>query len=76
MGKNAPDGPSRYYFVIRWPDHDDDDAEGTLFLSRSAALAYAQRIIRELKEAGGYEQPGLTMLVRNADGEVLYSIPF
>jgi len=74
MGKNK-DGAERYFFVIRWPDHDDDDAEGTLFLSRSAALAYAERIIRELKEAGGYDEPGL-MVVQDANSKTVHSISF
>jgi hypothetical protein len=76
MGMNETDVAARYFFVIRWPDHNDDDAEGTLFLSKSAALAYAERIIRELKEAGGYDEPGLTMIVRDHDDNVVYSIPF
>lgn len=75
MGK-IEDVAERYFFVIRWPDHDDDDEEGTLFLSRSAALGYAQRIVRELKEAGGYDEPGLMMIVTDDTGKVIYSIPF
>jgi hypothetical protein len=72
--------PSRYFFVVRWPDldddDDDDDEDGTLLPNRTAALTYAQCIIRELKDAGGYDDPGSTMIVRNAEGEVIYSIPF
>ena len=76
MDKRNLDGPSRYFFIIRWPDHDDDDAEGTLFLSQAAALAYARRIVRELKEAGGYDLPGMMMIVQSEAGDVIYSIPF
>jgi hypothetical protein len=75
MGKDETDVAERYFFVIRWPDRNDDDGEGTLFLSRSAARAYAERIIRELKEAGGYDDPGL-MIVKDDTGKVIHSIPF
>lgn len=76
MGAIEPHIATRYFFVIRWPDHDDDDAEGTLFLARSAARAYAERIVRELKEAGGYDEPGLMMIVKDDSGNVIYAIPF
>ena len=76
MRENGQNSPLRYFFVIRWPDRDDDDKEGTLFLCKTAALAYAERIIKELKEAGGYDEPGLTMIVANEDGEIVYAIPF
>lgn len=76
MGENSLQGPSRYFFVIRWPDHVDDDDDGTLFLESSAALAYARRIIKELKQAGGYDEPGLMMIVESEDREFIYSIPF
>ncbi len=36
---------------------------------------YAERIIRELKEAGGYDDPGL-MIVKDDTGKVIHSIPF
>lgn len=68
--------PSRYFFVIRWPDGEHDDPEGTPFRSSSAALAYAFRIVRELKDAGGYDEPGMTLVVENALGETLFAIPF
>jgi hypothetical protein len=44
--------------------------------SDDAALAYGRRIIRELREAGGYDAPGLTMIVRDAGGEAIFLIPF
>ncbi|HEX3936793.1 MAG TPA: hypothetical protein VHX43_04745 [Xanthobacteraceae bacterium] len=76
MDENHQHGPSRYFFIVRWPDHDDEDADGTLFLSKSAALAYARRIVGELKEAGGYDGLGLTMVVEDDSGKVVDSIPF
>jgi hypothetical protein len=43
---------------------------------RSDANGYAKRIIQELKEAGGYDDPGLTIVVHQASGEKLFSISF
>lgn len=76
MDEDHQQGPLRYFFVVRWPDHDDNDEDGTLFLSKSAALAYARRIVRELKEVGGYDGLALTMVVEDENGTVIHSIPF
>jgi len=56
--------PCAYFFVIQWPDREHDDPDGTLFPSDRAARKYADRIIRELKSAEGYDDPGLTMIVK------------
>jgi hypothetical protein len=66
----------KYFFLLRWPYREEADREGTILLHDDEAHAYAKRIIRELKEAGGYDDPGLTMIVRNACGETLFLIPF
>ena len=34
-----------------------------------AAVIYANRIIGELKEAGGYDDPGLVMIIRKEGSE-------
>jgi hypothetical protein len=65
-----------YYFDVRGYREDHDDRGGTLMPNDEAALAYARRIIRELIEIGGYRDPSLTMIVRNAAGKTVYSIPF
>jgi Domain of unknown function (DUF6894) len=79
MSRNGSNAPLRlrFYFVIRWPGGSlDDDNEGTELPDEEAALAYARRIIRELKDAGGYDDPGLTMIVQDATGNVARTIPF
>lgn len=76
MERIKPDTATRYYFVIRWPDREDDDEDGTLFLSKSAALAYGRRIVKELKEAGGYDEAGLSLIVQDENRETIYTIPF
>lgn len=65
-----------YYFDVRGYGDIHDDRGGTLMPNDEAALAYARRIIRELREAGGYDDPALTMIVRNCAGKTVYSIPF
>jgi hypothetical protein len=66
----------RYHFLIRWPDHIDEDDEGTVLPSEDAAARYAQRIINELREAGGYDDPSLTLHVNDEWGRAVFSIPF
>lgn len=66
----------RYFFVIQWPDRQYDDRRGTLFSSGIAAVEYAQRIIRELKETGGYDDPDLKMIIKNEVGDIIHVIPF
>ena len=66
----------RYYFGLRWSDHEDDDANGKLLSDDAAALNYADRLIRQLKDAGGYSDPNLTVIVRDGLNRVVLSIPF
>jgi hypothetical protein len=66
----------RYFFVVVGPDEPHDDEVGTPLADNSAALAYGRRIIRELKEAGGYDDPRLAMLVQNENRHTLFTIPF
>ena len=60
----------RYFFSVRWPDHEDDDTNGTLLSDEAAALGYADRVVRELKEGGGYNDPGLMVIVRDGTQRV------
>ena len=50
----SPTLPS-YHFVIRCPDRDHVDPTGARFQNVAAARRYAERVIRELKEGGGYD---------------------
>jgi hypothetical protein len=65
----------QYYFALRSPDEEDDE-NGTVLPSDEAALSYAQRVIAELKESGGYDDPALVMIVADEAGRVLFSVPF
>ena len=53
-----------------------DDPDGIDLADHDAAHAYARRVIRELKEDGGYDGPGLTMVVKDHTGKTVHSIPF
>ena len=66
----------RYFFSLRWSDHEDDDASGTLLSDDAAALNYADRLIRQLKDAGGYSDPNLMVIVRDGMKKVVLWIPF
>lgn len=66
----------RYYFTIRWSDHDDKDRFGTLLPDDAAALHHAVRIVRELKQDGKHTDPGLMMIVRNELYKRVLSLPF
>ena len=66
----------RYFFGVRWSDHEDDDPNGTLLSDNAAALNYADRLIRELKKGSRYNDPNLMVIVRNGTKRVVLSIPF
>ena len=67
----------RYFFVIRCPDQEENDDEcGTQLASEGAARGLAEQIVRELKEAGGYDDPAFLMIVKDTRGKTLFSIPF
>jgi hypothetical protein len=42
----------------------------------AAALNYADRLIRELKEGGRFDDPNLMVIVRDEMKKVVLSIPF
>jgi hypothetical protein len=66
----------RYFFNIRWLDHEDRDRLGTLLPDDAAALDHAIRIIRDLRQGGEHEDPGLMMIVRNEILKTVLSLPF
>jgi len=66
----------KYYFILQWADRRHDDAHGTTLPDDAAARGYAERIIRELKEAGGYDDAGLTMVVADAARKTVFAIAF
>ena len=66
----------RYFFTIRWSDHQDNDLLGTSLTDDAAALDHAVRIIRELRQGGKHTDPSLMMIVRNEMFKTVLSLPF
>jgi hypothetical protein len=67
----------RYFFIFRSSDgreHGDD--EGTVLANDGAAQEYAVRIISELIDGGGYDDPGLSVIVKDAAERQILAIPF
>jgi hypothetical protein len=75
-GIDLRDEPARYHFILRWPDTEHGDEEGMLLPDDASARTYAEHVIRELKEDGGYDDPELCMIVRNEAGTQIFVIPF
>jgi len=74
-GDMSPTLP-RYHFVIRWPDREHVDPDGTRFPDVASARQYAERVVRELKDGGGYDDPELLMVVTDGDGNEIFTVPF
>jgi hypothetical protein len=66
----------RYFFVIEGQDQYDPDDDGTQLAHPEAARLHAKRIISELRDAGGYDDPSLALFVKDTSGEILFSLPF
>jgi hypothetical protein len=66
----------QYFFDVRSTNLDYTDPDGIELAGDVAALAYAQRMIRELKEDDGYDAPDLQMLIRKENGSVRFAVPF
>jgi hypothetical protein len=66
----------RYFFNIRSLDRENSDRLGTSLPDDAAALDHAVRIIRDLRQEGGHEDPGLMMIVRNEIPKTVLSLPF
>jgi hypothetical protein len=65
----------RYFFIVEEPNFTHHDSGGLVLLSHDAAIAYALRLIRELKD-GGYDPAGAVLHVQVGDGETIISFPF
>ena len=67
----------RYHFAIRWPGREHSDPVGTRFPDVVSARRYAERVIRELKDAGGdYDDPDLLMVVSDGADNEIFTMPF
>ena len=67
---------SPYHFDVRSYGVKRDYRGRTLLADDDAALDYARRLIRDLRQSGGYDDPALALIVRNGAGETIFTIPF
>jgi hypothetical protein len=66
----------QYFFDVRSQEFDYRDSDGITLADGGAAIAYAERMIRELKEDEGYEAPDLEMFVKDAFERAIITIRF
>jgi len=66
----------QYFFDVRSIEWDYNDPDGIPLPDDEAAIAYAERMIRELKEDDGYNAPDLQLLARSETGCTIFSVPF
>jgi hypothetical protein len=55
----------RYYFNIRRLDREDSDLRGVALPNDAAVLDHALCIIKDLRQGGEHNDPGLMLIVRN-----------
>ena len=66
----------QYFFDVRPGELDFHDPDGITLADDDAAIAYAERMIRELKEDEGYEAPDLKMFVKDESRRAMITIRF
>jgi hypothetical protein len=68
----------RYRFVVTWRDRvrEYGNTEGTILQNEEEARRFAARVIRELKEAGGHDDPELGMVVKDAQRREVFTLSF
>ena len=66
----------QYFFDVRSHELHYCDPDGIALADDHAAIAYAERMIRELKEDEGYEAPDLKMFVKDESRRAIIIIRF
>jgi hypothetical protein len=67
----------QYFFTVQAPNGDlEDDRISKALPDITAALAHAERLIRELQKEGGYDDPGLKMFVKDESQQTVLFLPF
>jgi hypothetical protein len=69
-------GMPRCFFVLEGQDEKYGDSAGTMFADQTSALAFGARIMRELKDAGGYDEAGWILHIRDERDGAVASLPF
>jgi hypothetical protein len=66
----------RYFFTIHGRAKIEDDPAGTYLPDVEAALSYAEYTIRDLRKKSGYNDPALTMIIKDEARQTVLSLPF
>jgi hypothetical protein len=61
---------------VKWPDREHDDPQGTVLQDVEEARRFAIRMIRELKERGGYDDSDIYMVVRDDQRKEVFTLSF
>jgi hypothetical protein len=61
---------------VKWPNREYDDPEGAVLQDEEEARRFAARIIRELKESGGYDESDVFIVVRDDRGKEVSTLSF
>jgi hypothetical protein len=66
---------ARYFFIVQTPSQRCDDEAGVWLPDDQCALAHAEALIQDLKSDGKYDFRDWLMLVQDAGGRTVYSMP-
>ena len=67
----------QYFFTIQALNGShEDDRIGKVLPDITAALTRAEHMISELRKEGGYDDPGLNMLVKDETQRTVLFLPF
>ena len=64
----------RYYFIVQTPEKQIDDDNGSILPNDGEAMVCALKIVNELSQEEAVK--GWSMIVKDATGRVVSSIPF
>lgn len=66
----------RYHFTVQSEAVIRGDPDGTQFDDDAAAETHALRMIRAMKQGGGYADAALSMLIEDEDGRLVSQVRF
>src|SRR5271155_2653019 len=73
--RSARDEMPLYFFIVRMADQEVNDPEGTRLPADGDALQRAKRLVDEIRAGRAPVSLGSTMIVKNAAGQTVFSIP-
>jgi hypothetical protein len=73
--RSARDEMPLYFFIVRMADQEVNDPEGIRLPGDGNALQRAKRLVDEIRAGRAPVALGSTMIVKNAAGQTVFSIP-